>query len=219
LAVPLAFLGVNFVSSEDLRTLQQRDTFAAIQQMLAKAPSAAAAAALQLQLAQGQRLPADSSVVSPPPVIGEQYLVFTLAGRELAAKAELVQGVERLADVTPVPNVVSWVKGVINLRGSIASVVDLRMFLDLEQVTHNQRTRLLSLQYNEMVICFIVDSVSEMLPVPPTAIVTGNVRQANIPPWAVPYATGTALLANRAVVLLDVPRLLFSDKMQRYAAI
>jgi len=52
------------------------------------------------------------------------------------------------------------------------------------------------------------------------------VRQANIPPWAVPYATGTALLkfkdaegpANRAVVLLDVPRLLFSDKMQRYAA-
>jgi purine-binding chemotaxis protein CheW len=75
------------------------------------------------------------------------------------------------------------------------------------------------LQYNEMVICFIVDSVSEMLPVPPSAIVTGNVRQANIPPWAVPYATGTALLANRAVVLLDVPRLLFSDKMQRYAAL
>jgi purine-binding chemotaxis protein CheW len=216
--VPLAFLGVNFVSSEDLRTLQQRDTFAAIQQMLAKAPSASAAAALQMQMAQGQLLPADNTVVSPPPVIGEQYLVFALAGRELAAKAELIQGVERLAEVTPVPNVVPWVKGVINLRGSIASVVDLRMFLDLEQVTHNQRTRLLSLQYNEMVICFIVDSVSEMLPVPPSAIVTGNMRQANIPPWAVPYATGTALLANRAVVLLDVPRLLFSDKMQRYAA-
>jgi purine-binding chemotaxis protein CheW len=207
------------VSSEDLRTLQQRDTFAAIQQMLTKAPTASAAAALQLQLAQGQLLQADNTVVSPPPVIGEQFLVFTLAGRELAAKAELVQGVERLAEVTPVPNVVSWVKGVINLRGSIASVVDLRMFLDLEQVPLNQRTRLLSLQYNEMVICFIVDSVSEMLPVPPSAIVTGNVRQANIPPWAVPYATGTALLANRAVVLLDVPRLLFSDKMQRYAAL
>jgi len=204
------------VSSEDLKTLQQRDTFAAIQQMLAKAPSAAA---LQMQLAQGQFLQADNNVASSPPVIGEQYLVFTLAGRELAAKAELVQGVERLAEVTPVPNVVSWVKGVINLRGSIASVVDLRMFLDLEQVTHNQRTRLLSLQYNEMVICFVVDSVSEMLPVPPSAIITGNVRQANIPPWAVPYATGTALLANRAVVLLDVPRLLFSDKMQRYAAL
>jgi purine-binding chemotaxis protein CheW len=218
LVVPLAFLGVSFVSSEDLRTLQQRDTFAAIQQMLSKSPSASAAA-LQMQLAQGQLLQADNTVVSSPPLIGEQFLVFSLAGRELAAKAELVQGVERLAEVTPVPNVVSWVKGVINLRGSIASVVDLRMFLDLEQATHNQRTRLLSLQYNEMVICFIVDSVSEMLPVPPSAIITGNVRQANIPPWAVPYATGTALLANRAVVLLDVPRLLFSDKMQRYAAL
>jgi len=203
------------VSNEDLKMLQQRDTFAVIQQMLAKAPSVAA---LQMQLAQGQ-LQKDASVPPAPPVIGEQHLVFALAGRELAVKAELVQGVERLAEVTSVPNIVSWVLGVMNLRGSIASVVDLRMFLDLEQATPNQRTRLLSLQYNEMVICFIVDSVSEMLPIPPTAIITGNARQANIPPWAVPYSIGTALLTNRAVVLLDVPRLLFSEKMQRYAAL
>ncbi len=204
------------MSSEDLKTLQQRDTFAAIQQMLAKAPSTAT---MQMQLAQGQ-LQRDNTATNAAPVVGgEQYLIFTLAGRELAVKAELVQGVERLAEVTPVPNVVSWVKGVINLRGSIASVVDLRMFLDLERVAQNPRTRLISLQYNEMVICFVVDSVSEMLPVPPTAIITGNARQANIPPWAVPFATGTALLAHRAVVLLDVPRLLFSDKMQRYATL
>jgi purine-binding chemotaxis protein CheW len=111
------------------------------------------------------------------------------------------------------------VKGVINLRGSIASVVDFRQFLDLESTPQTPRTRLLSLQYNDMVICFVVDNVSEMLPIPATAIVNGNARQANIPPWVVPYSTRTALLSNRAVVLLDVPRLLFSDKMQRYAAI
>lgn len=204
------------MSSEDLKTLQQRDAFATIQQMLSQSPSIAA---LQMQLAQGQLRMDSATTTVAPPAPGEQYLVFSLAGRELAVKAELVQGVERLIEVTPVPNVVSWVKGVINLRGSIVSVVDLRMFMDLESIPQTVRTRLLSLQYNEMVICFIVDSVSEMLPIPNTAIISGNSRQANIPPWAASYAAGTALLANRGVVLLDVPRFLFSDKMQRYAVL
>src|SRR5579885_3613208 len=63
-------------------------------------------------------------------VVGDHYLIFSLLEQDLAIKAEHIQGVERLADVTPVPNVASWVKGVINLRGSIASVVDLRVFRD-----------------------------------------------------------------------------------------
>ncbi|GCE17224.1 chemotaxis protein CheW [Dictyobacter kobayashii] len=104
-----------------------------------------------------------------------------------------------------------------NLRGSIVSVVDSRMFLDLEQVPYTPRTRLLSLQSNEMVICLAVDSVSEMLPIPATAI-NGNVRQATIPSWAAPYAMGSASLSNRVIIVLDVARLLFSEKMQRYKA-
>jgi purine-binding chemotaxis protein CheW len=92
------------------------------------------------------------------------------------------------------------------------------MFLGLEELPSTPRSRLLSLQYNEMVICFVVDGVSEMHPIPANAVVTGNARQAVMPSWAVPYATGSAFLANRAVVLLDVARLLFSDKMQHYAA-
>jgi len=127
---------------------------------------------------------------------GEQNLVFSLSDCELAVKAEQVQGVERLGEIASVPNVVPWVRGVINLRGSIVSVVDLRMFLDLEQLSYTPRTRLLSLQYKEMLICLVVDGVSEMLPIPASVIINGNVRQA-IPPWAIPYASGTALLANR----------------------
>lgn len=207
--------GSSFVSSEDLKTLQ-RDAFAAIQQLMSQSPSVAQ---LQMQLAQGQLGMGGPAGEALPQPIGEQYLVFSLGDRELAVKAEQVQGVERLGELTPVPNVVAWVKGIMNLRGSIASVVDLRMFLDLEPIPPSPRTRLLSLQYNEMVICFVVDNVSEMLPVPATAVINGNTRQANIPPWAIPYATGSALLANRAIVLLDVARLLFSEKMQRYEAL
>jgi len=149
-------------------------------------------------------------------VVGEQYLVFSLLECELALKAEHIDGVERLADVTPVPNVASWISGVINLRGSIASVVDLRAFLGMERLPFNPRTRLLSVRNNEMVICLVVDSVSEMIPIPSSAI-NGNVRQANIPQWLASYASGSALVGNRYIILLDAARLLFSDKMQHYA--
>jgi purine-binding chemotaxis protein CheW len=156
------------------------------------------------------------SVQTEAVVVGEQYLVFSLLECELALKAEHIDGVERLADVTPVPNVASWISGVINLRGSIASVVDLRAFLGMERLPFNPRTRLLSVRNNEMVICLVVDSVSEMVPIPSSAI-NGNVRQANIPQWLASYASGSALVGNRYIVLLDAARLLFSDKMQHYA--
>ncbi len=155
------------------------------------------------------------------PLQGELYLIFTLLEREFALNAEHIQGVERLVDVTPVPNVAVWVSGVINLRGSIASVVDLRTFLDLERLPYNPRTRSLTVQYHDMVICLVVDSVSEMLPIPESAIVeaqpTGpNARQATIPQWIAPYASGSARVGKRSIVLLDAARLLFSDKMQHY---
>ncbi|MEO8971533.1 MAG: chemotaxis protein CheW [Ktedonobacteraceae bacterium] len=179
--------------------------------------------AMQMQLAQlgqaGRTRPEGvATVPAPASMAGEQYLVFTLFEREFAFKAEHIQGVERLVDVTSVPNVASWVRGVINLRGSIASVVDFRAFLDMELLPYNPRTRLLSVQYNEMVICLVVDGVSDMVPVPSAAIVEVGTRQNGIPQWAMPYASGYALLDNRrGIVLLDAARLLFSDKMQRYS--
>ena len=156
------------------------------------------------------------SMQSESVVVGEQYLVFSLLECEVAIKAEHIDGVERLADVTPVPNVAAWISGVINLRGSIASVVDLRAFLGMERLPFNPRTRLLSVKANEMVICLVVDSVSDMIPIPPAAI-NGNARQANIPQWLASYASGSALIGNRYIILLDAARLLFSDKMQHYS--
>src|SRR5438270_486560 len=155
-------------------------------------------------------VPAEASVV------GEQYLIFSLVDCELALEAEHIQGVERLADVTPVPNVASWIRGVINLRGSIASVVDFRAFLGLEVLPHNPRTRLLSVRFNEMVVCLVVDSVSEMTLIPSSAIVA-NSRQAPVPQWLASYADRSALVGKRNIVLLDASRLLFSEKMQRYS--
>jgi purine-binding chemotaxis protein CheW len=195
----------------------QSDALAALQKLMAQSPSAAA---LQLQLAQAQgALRTGGSDDATPTVVGEQHLIFSLADYEFAVKAEQVQGVERLAELTPLPHVVPWVRGVMNLRGSIASVVDLRMFLGLEQLPYTPQTRLISLQYNEMLICMVVDGVSEMVPFPPSAITSRGTRQGAIPSWIGPYATGLASLSNRTMVILDVPRLLFSEKMQNYGVL
>ena len=157
-------------------------------------------------------LPSGQSEIA---AVGEQYLVFTLLEQEFALNAEHIQGVERLADVTPVPNVAAWIRGVINLRGSIASVVDLRVFLGLERLPYNPRTRLLSVDCNDMVICLVVDSVSDMVPIAQSAIKAVS-RQASVTHWIAPYASGSVLLGKRFIVLLDAARLLFSDKMQHY---
>jgi len=58
--------------------------------------------------------------------------------------------------------------------------------------------------------------VSEMLSIPPAAIIT-DTRRAAIPQRLTPFAEGTALLGRRSVILLDASRLLFSEKMQHYA--
>lgn len=202
------------MTDEPMKSLPN-DVFATLQQQLKKQPSSSASAALlQMQLAQVKQLNKENGadVVSAP--VGEQYLTFLLHDLEFAVKAEVVQGVERLSSLTPVPNVVSWVKGVMNLRGVITSVVDFRAFLGLESLPHTARTRLLSLQYNEMVICFMVDGVNEMLAIPPGSMRTG--RQAAIPSWVAPYASGVASVGSRGIVVIDVARLLFSEKIHHY---
>lgn len=147
-------------------------------------------------------------------VSSEQYLVFSLLDREFAIQAQYIQGVERLADVTTVPHVASWIKGVINLRGSICSVVDLRAFLGLDSLPHSPRTRLLSVKYNEMVICLVVDSVSEMVPIQERAIARDLY---GVPQWVSTYCLGLAQTGKRQVILLDAARLLFADKMHHYS--
>jgi purine-binding chemotaxis protein CheW len=221
-----------FVASDEL-IMRQRDALGAQTKSSAQRPDtqyssssddvresqrgsrASAAIALQSHLAQISK-PDNASLAE---VLGEQYLVFSLLEREFAFKAEYIQGVERLVDVTPIPNVAPWIRGVINLRGSIASVVDLRSFLDMEHLPYNPRTRLLSVHYNEMVICLVVDGVSEMVPIPQTAITNSNVHQNTNLHWGFPYTSGVAVLDNRVIVLVDAARLLFSDKMQRYEAL
>lgn len=148
----------------------------------------------------------------PQPGVPQQ-IVFALDDTECALPAEAVQGVERLADVTPVPNTVPWVLGVVHLRGAIYSVVDLRGFVGLPPAPFTARTRLLVVTARDMAVGLVVDGVTEMRPLD-DALAAGYT--AETPEWAMPYAARSVVMDGRAVVLLDPEKLLFAEKLHRY---
>jgi purine-binding chemotaxis protein CheW len=148
---------------------------------------------------------------------GAQFVIMALAGTELALGANHVAGIERVTDITPVPNTVGWVLGVANLRGAITSVVDLRRFLGLPPEAISPRSRVVVASTRDMVIGFLVDGASEFLPIPEAARMRDNVRQY-APPWLGAFASAMAQYNNRTLFLLDAERLLFADSLHRYQA-
>lgn len=148
---------------------------------------------------------------------GEQHLIFLLDSVECGMKTEHIQTVERLPEVTLVPHVASWVDGVVHLRGQIISVVDLRSFLELERQAPSSRTRLVAARVGELVIGLVVDGISEMRGILPNMIQLQQLA-SSLPGWAAPYAGGIAKIGNRSIILLDMERLLLSEKMHRYQA-
>lgn len=147
------------------------------------------------------------------PSAGPQHVVFTVGGTECCVPAESVQIVERLADVTPVPNTMDWVLGVVQLRGSIVSVVDLAAYFGLSHTPVTPRTRLLVISHRGMAIGFVVDAVLEMRADSGGMHVAAGLRP---PDWLASYSAQVYSLSDRQISLIDVQRLLFADKMHHY---
>ncbi len=153
--------------------------------------------------------------IAPAEARGPQYVVIDVAGSELALPAANVSGVERVGDITPVPNTVTWVLGVANLRGAITSVVDLRQFLGLPREEITSRSRIIVASAKEMIVGFLVDGVLEFRALPDESLTRDAVRQ-QAPPWLGPYVDAVVAIAGRRVFVLDVTKLLFADSLHRY---
>ena len=151
---------------------------------------------------------------APDPAV-PQHIVFALGEVECALPAGSVQGVERILDLAPVPNTVSWVLGVVHLRGAIVSVVDLGGFFGLPMQPLTPRSRLLVVTQDDMIIGCMVDAVTEMRPLD-KELARGH--SGPMPAWAQSYARAMLTIDGRAVIVLDPERLLRADKMHRYRA-
>lgn len=141
---------------------------------------------------------------------GEQQLVVFDLGREIyGVDIASVQEIIRMQDITRVPRAPRFVEGVINLRGKVIPVVDLRRRFGLAVADHTRTSRIVVVDIGDHTIGMVVDGVSEVLRIteaciePPSPVVTTLDSD---------YLRGIAKLEERLVILLELDRILSSEQ-------
>jgi purine-binding chemotaxis protein CheW len=147
-----------------------------------------------------------------------KYLVFDLNGEECCIQVLKVREIIGVQDITAVPQTPVFVKGVINLRGKVIPVVDLRLKFGLPQQEYNQRTCIIVVQVDHesgsMMMGIVVDSVAEVLNISTTDIEdTPNFGQG----VATPYLLGMAKIKGKVKLLLDINEVMTSQELQGFA--
>ena len=141
---------------------------------------------------------------------GGQFLTFVLGAEQYGVEILKVQEIRSYSAVTPIPNTPSYIKGVINLRGTVVPVVELRSKFCMETAEYNKFTVIIVVTLGTKVIGLVVDAVSDVLDVS-----ASEVR-------AVPdlgsrtdtrFIRGMAAIGERMTVLLDIDRLLSEDEV------
>jgi len=149
-----------------------------------------------------------------------KYLTFKLDVEEFGLEILKVQEIIKMMDVTRVPRTPAFVRGVINLRGKVIPIVDLRLKFDMESRENTDKTCVIVVQVKRaggtIVTGIIVDEVSEVLDVtaeqiePPPEF-GGSVDTA--------FILGMGKVGERVVTLMDVDRVLSSEDVAAVAAV
>ena len=138
---------------------------------------------------------------------GSEFLTFTLGSEEYGMDILKVQEIRGYDAVTTLANTPSFIKGVINLRGTIIPIVDLRIKFNLGTVEYNQLTVVVILNLGSRMV---VDSVSDVL-----ALTHEQIRQTpNLTAGLDSrYITGLGTVGERMLILVDIEKLMTSGEM------
>ena len=102
--------------------------------------------------------------------VSQQFLTFLLEDQEFGLEIFNIREIRGYAPITPIPNVPAHVRGVMNLRGTVLPVIDLRMKFNLPAVEYNKFTVIVIATVGEKTVGLLVDAVSDVLMVPKNAI-------------------------------------------------
>ncbi|CAJ0735127.1 chemotaxis protein CheW [Ralstonia mannitolilytica] len=141
---------------------------------------------------------------------GEEYLAFTLGREEYGIDILKVQEIRGYETVTRIANAPDFIKGVINLRGIIVPIVDLRIKFQLDRVEYNQYTVVIILNLKDRVVGIVVDGVSDVL-----TLQSQQIKPAPEFSGALDteYIRGLGSIDERMLILVDIERLLMSADM------
>ncbi|MGG0643677.1 chemotaxis protein CheW [Sporosarcina gallistercoris] len=134
-------------------------------------------------------------------------IVFQLLDKEYAIEVDVVQSIEKLLlmTITRIPGVPSYVKGVINLRGMVTPIVDLRNRFDLPEMDYNDNTRIIIVNLENYDVGLIVDEANDVIDIPANILesqpeVVGSVESE--------FVAGVAKIEKRLLVMLNLDHVL-----------
>lgn len=137
-----------------------------------------------------------------------KIIVFQLKEKEYAIPVSQVRSIEKVQHITRVPGTVPFVKGVINLRGVVTPIIDLRKRFGLEETVYSDSTRVIIAALDEMEVGLIVDAANDVIDIPTDSI--------EPPPEIVgvleaEYINGVVKIDKRLLILLELNKVLDED--------
>ncbi|ANB61854.1 chemotaxis protein CheW [Anoxybacteroides amylolyticum] len=134
-----------------------------------------------------------------------KVIVFQLQDEEYAIPVQQVRSIEKVQHITRVPRTPKFVKGVINLRGVVTPIIDLRERFGIEALPFNEQTRIIIVALDEMEVGLIVDAANDVLDLP--------VKSIEPPPEVIEaveadYIKGVAKIGKRLLILLHLEKVL-----------
>jgi len=141
-------------------------------------------------------------------VMYKKVVVFQLKDKEYAIPVERVKAIEKVLHITRVPNATNYIKGVINLRGVVTPIIDLRARFELAQQEYTESTRIIIVSVDEMEVGLIVEAANDVIDIPieniePQPDVVGTDEAE--------FITGVAKINKRLLILIDLEKVLITD--------
>jgi purine-binding chemotaxis protein CheW len=134
-----------------------------------------------------------------------KVIVFQLNGKEYAIPVSQVRSIEKVQHITRVPRTMDFVKGVINLRGLVTPIIDLRLRFDMEEVPYSETTRIIIVSLTDMDVGLIVDAANDVIDIPisniePQPEVVGTIEAD--------FINGVAKIEKRLLILVNLEKVL-----------
>jgi purine-binding chemotaxis protein CheW len=141
-----------------------------------------------------------------------QVVGFRIGREDFGVPISAIHEIVRMMEVTQVPDAPDYIEGVINLRGRIIPVIDLRKRFGERDIAKNKKNRIVVAEINGRQVGLMVDSASEVLKIPPD--------QIEAPPnvfgdTEVNYVTGVGKLGGRLVIMVDLAKIMQRGDLKR----
>ena len=158
-----------------------------------------------VQAAAGAAKPAIGAAVER-----EEFLTFTLGKEEYGIEILKVQEIRSYEQVTTIANAPEFIKGVVNLRGVIVPIVDMRIKFNLGQAEYDQFTVVIILNVAGRVVGMVVDGVSDVISLGPEQIRPAPDFSSS---FDTDYITGLGTIEERMLILVDIEKLMCGSDM------